>query len=85
MRELRAETRLQVRQQVELAAVVGAVAASVQVNDAIRVLAAAERPRHQMRPGRPAACHTRQGRPAILNRRASEADRPVGAAAPPVA
>ena len=48
VRQLAAVARLEVWEQVELAAVVGAVAAAVQRNDAVRLVAAAERARHQV-------------------------------------
>jgi hypothetical protein len=50
--------RLEVRQQVKLAAVIRAVAASAERHHAIGLVAAAERARHQVRRvDRPAAAH----------------------------
>jgi hypothetical protein len=57
VRQLGSVARLEVREQVEFAAIVGAVAAAIQRNDALRSVAAAERARHQVRrvDGPPAA------------------------------
>lgn len=49
MPELPAVARLEVGQQVQLAAVVAAMAAAVERNNAVRLIAAAERSRHEMR------------------------------------
>jgi hypothetical protein len=49
VRELRAEAGLQVRQQVELAAVVGSMAAPAERRHTIGVVAAAKRARNQVR------------------------------------
>jgi hypothetical protein len=56
MGQLLAVARLEVREQVELATVVGAVAAAVQRHDVVGVVAAAQRARHHVRRlGRPSA------------------------------
>ena len=49
VRELGAEAGLDVRQQVERAAVVATVARAAERNHAVGVIAAAERARHEMR------------------------------------
>lgn len=48
VRQLGAEPRLEVGEQVELAAVVGVVAAAVQRTDAVRLVAATQRARHEV-------------------------------------
>jgi hypothetical protein len=48
VRKLGAVARLEVRQQVELAAVVCPVTAAIERNDAVRLVAAAERARNQV-------------------------------------
>ena len=72
VRDLRPEARLQVREQVELAGVVGAVARTAQRNDVERV-AAPEHPRMCAASTRCSDPQTMQGRPATAARCASVA------------
>ena len=61
-----AAARLEVRQQVELAAVVAAVVQAAKRHDAVRCVAAAERARHRVRRIDSTRGQTRQGWPATF-------------------
>jgi hypothetical protein len=74
VRDLGAPARLQVREQLQAPGVVRAMVQPAQRHDAVAVIAAAERPRHEMRGRDALVCRqTMQAEPTIFSRCASEA------------